>query len=211
MAIAGMYTEEGEYNTRSRNIIQFMRDIGTTNYHLNYYNTVKPETDSIGVTMGWKPLSDERILIPISVRGANYEKEWASNITFGSGNDTNGEAKGFSDSATMVYNELIEYLKAQDPDAFNSDGALKGGKKFIFWIVGYSRGAVVSNITAKRLVDMCNGTQSKVYAYCFACPIGGSSLTQKSDVNYRCIHNVIDAGDFVPTIAPAKMDERFER
>ena len=64
-----------------------------------------------------------------------------------------------------MYNELIEYVRTQDTDAFNSDGTLKADKKFIFWIAGYSRAAAVSNLTAKRLVDLCHGTDSKVFAY----------------------------------------------
>ena len=205
MAMSGMYADWGAYNERNRNIVQFMKDIKTDNYHHNVYNTVKPTTDSIGVTMGWKKLSDDRILIPISVRGANYEKEWASNVTLGDGKDTNGEAKGFSKSAKLVYDELITYVQSQDKEAFTSDGKLNPNKKLIFWIAGYSRAAAVSNLTAKRLVDLCNGTESKVFAYCFATPRGGWKDTQKKDVNYRCIHNVIDLGDIVPKVAPASM------
>ena len=115
MAISGMYSDYGlngnnDYATRSRNIVQYMKDIGVeaNDIHLNSYNKVKPTADSIGVTFGWKTLSDGRILIPIAVRGANYEKEWISNVTLGNGNnndggeDAKGEAKGFSDSATKV-------------------------------------------------------------------------------------------------------------
>lgn len=216
MAISGMYADYGlngdnDYATRSRNIVQFMRDIRVKRYHLNFYNKVRPTTESIGVTIGWKPLSDDIILIPISVRGANYEKEWASNVTLGDGKSTDGEAEGFSKSAAKVYNEIMVCMSHEAPEAFNDDGTLKAGKKFIFWIAGYSRAAAVSNLTAKRLADLCNGTESKVFAYCFAAPAGGSASTEKSGMNYRCIHNVIDLGDVVPALAPLEIDGVFKR
>lgn len=143
MAISGMYTDSGEYSTRSRNIVQYMKDIGVEakNIHLNSYNKIKPSADSIGVTFGWKEMKDGRILIPISVRGDNYEKEWVSNVTLGSGNDNNGgddakgEAKGFSESATKVYKELITFVNSHDKGAITSSGntlKLSTGKKLVF-------------------------------------------------------------------------------
>lgn len=124
MAISGMYTDGGAYNTRNRNIIQFMKDIGVAaeNIHVNYDNTIRPTKETIGVTMGWKPLSDGSILIPISIRGANYEKEWASNVTLGNGSDTNGEAKGFSKAADKVYDEIIKFIVSYDCGLFSCGG-----------------------------------------------------------------------------------------
>lgn len=217
MAMASIYASSGEYSTRSRNIVQYMKDIGVEakNIHLNRYNKIKPEPDSIGVTFGWKEMKDGRILIPIAVRSANYEQEWMSNVTLGSGNDndggddTKGEAKGFSDSATKVYRELITYVNSQDKGAIISEDnklTLSADKKFVFWIAGYSRGAAVSNLTAKRLVELCHGTNSKVVAYTFGTPRGGWKDTLKYDQEeYDCIHNVIDLADIVTKVAPQSM------
>ena len=58
-------------------------------------------------------------------------------------------------------------------------------------IAGYSRAAAVSNLTAKRLVDLCQGKQSKVFAYTFATPKGGVTSTLKSGVNYNCIYKIL--------------------
>lgn len=214
MAIASIYTSSGEYPTKSRNIVQFMKDIGVEakNIHLNSYNKIKPMPDSIGVTFGWKEMKDGRILIPIAVRSANYEKEWMSNVTLGSGNDNDGgdnakgEAKGFSDSATKVYRELITYVNSQDNGTIISEDnklTLSADKKFVFWIAGYSRGAAVSNLTAKRLVELCHDTNSKVVAYTFGTPRGGWKDTLKYDQEeYDCIHNIIDLADVVTKVAP---------
>ena len=51
-----------------------MKDIGVAeaDIYANRFNTIKPKTDSIGVTIGMKKLSDGGILIPIAIRGSNY-------------------------------------------------------------------------------------------------------------------------------------------
>lgn len=100
-------------------------------------------------------LTAASLCMAISGMYADYELN-------GDNKSTDGKAYGFSVSAKLVYDELIEYMKTQDTDALNVDDTLKAGKKFIFRIAGYSRAAAVSNLMAKRLADLCHGTDSKV-------------------------------------------------
>ena len=103
LAMAGFYSNEGDigrladYSKKWQNIYQFMQDIGvnTSDIFRNNYNSIRPQTDSIGVTIGNKQLQNNRRLIIISIRGSNYEREWTSNLTLG----TSGEAQGFANAA----------------------------------------------------------------------------------------------------------------
>ncbi|MBQ7196841.1 MAG: hypothetical protein IJS40_05475 [Synergistaceae bacterium] len=97
-------------------------------------------------------------------------------------------------------------MNSQDNGAIISEDnklTLNADRKFIFWIAGYSRAAAVSNLTAKRLVELCHDTSSQVVAYTFATPRGGWRETLKyGQEEYYCIHNVVDLADIVPKVAP---------
>ena len=116
MAMAGFYSNEGgtgknaNYSNKSQNIVDYMKDIGVAekNIYRNAYNRMRPQTDSIGVTIGMKKLSNGRTLIPVSIRGANYEREWTSNVTLGKEED--GEAKGFATAANIAFSEIKKYI-----------------------------------------------------------------------------------------------------
>ena len=81
--------------------------------YLNQIFKEQPGADSMGVAMAHKTLSDGTILLPIALRGANYESEWASNVTIGA----TGEHKGFSDSATIVFDEVQAYIADNNLDS----------------------------------------------------------------------------------------------
>ena len=85
-----------------------MKDIGvaSSDIYANRYNRIRPQTDSIGVTIGMKKLADGRILIPVAIRGSNYEREWTSNVTLGE----SGEAQGFSTAAGIVFSDVKSYI-----------------------------------------------------------------------------------------------------
>lgn len=209
MAIAGFYSNEGEVSTKRSNIVQFMQDIGCDpkDVYSNIYNTIEPQTDSIGVTMGSMKLDaveEGRVLIPIAIRGGNYEKEWASNVTLGTQDAVaDGEAKGFSTAATIVFSEVQNYIKTHGLE----DKAKQG--KITFWIAGYSRAGATANLTAKRLIDEYlynyKTTENKFFAYCIEAPQGGTAAGKGTSRQYGYIHNVIDKGDVVPLAAPSGM------
>ena len=175
-----------------------MKDIGVNEarIYVNYFNKVRPQTDSIGVTMGSKTISGDRTLVVIGIRGANYEQEWASNVTLG----LTGEAQGFSKSAEMVYDDLQRYVKTISLD-------LKPDNKLDFWIAGFSRAGAVANLLAKRLVDDLipdrkSQNANRVFAYCMEAPRGGVASAEKPERDYDCIHSVINKNDIMPYVAP---------
>lgn len=222
MAYTGMYLRPFEKEDANGNTYynkhaaarQFMADIGCPdqNIYVNDSNVSKPGTDSIGVTIASKNLKDYYdetgfVLVPIVVRGGGYEKEWASNATLGSSVQVKGkEAQGFSQAASQVMEEIEKYIKKYDlEDELAAD-------KVNFWITGYSRAGATANLTAKRLVekyasDDGKGTGNRVFAYPCEAPMGGTDEAEKLDdkTKYYCIHNLINAADVVPLVAPALM------
>ena len=203
-----------DYTYKSANIEKLLTDIGITADDIFISDTysVKPGVDTVGVAIGHKHISqrsdsdDESVdytLIPIVVRSAGYESEWASNVTLGS----SGEAKGFASAANQVYTQVQKYIDAYDLTDDVEEGRVK------FWIMGYSRGGATSNLTAKRLIEgYCydsdgeTATGNQVYAYCFEAPQGGRNSEMKlSAEKYYCIHNCINKVDAVPEVAPDEM------
>ncbi|SEF47344.1 Lipase (class 3) [Eubacterium ruminantium] len=220
MAFAGMYLRAKEpldendnyYYNRHAAARQFMADIGCPdqNIYINESNEKKPQTDSIGVTIGSKMLSGDMegmILVPIVVRGGGYELEWASNGTLNKAGQVEGkEAAGFSNAADQVENEIEKYIKKYSLDDELKEGRVK------FWIAGYSRAGATSNLTAKRLVEKyASGIgeygNNEVYAYTCEAPMGGTDDAEKLNdkTRYYCIHNLINAVDIVPLVAPGLM------
>ncbi len=199
---------------------QFLADIGCNEQYIyvNDSNVRKPETDSIGVIIGKKNLqkydSSNKladtgdILIPVAVRGGGYEKEWASNVTVGTAEQTAGRGKehqGFSDAAEQVTKEVNQYL-----DRYHlRDDYEQGNVKF--WVVGYSRAGATANLTSKRLVEQierdCKGAKkSQVFGYTCEAPKGGTDEAEKvSAAKYYCIHNLINTADVVPYVPPENM------
>ncbi len=208
MAMAAFYSNEGatgpdaDYSNKNRNVLQYMKDIGVSesDIYVNYYNTVRPQTDSIGVTIGKKTLTYGRTLIPIAIRGSNYEREWTSNVTLGTERENDGEAKGFSTAAQIVFSEVKKYIEQQNLSSEITSGDV------VFWIAGYSRAGATTNLAAKRLVDSYAASGNKIFAYCVEAPMGGWKTAEKSGSNYNCIHSIINRNDIVPRVAPGFMD-----
>ena len=194
---------------------QFLADIGCNEQYIyvNKSNVNKPETDSIGVIIGSKKLKKADgtetgdILIPVAVRGGGYELEWASNVSLDTAEqmkDRGKEARGFSDAAKQVTDEVNAYL-----DNYNLRKAYEEGK-VKFWVVGYSRAGATANLTSKRLVDQiakdCKGAKkSQVFGYTCEAPRGGTDDAEVSGNDYTCIHNLINTADLVPYTAPENM------
>ena len=128
---------------------------------------------------------------------ANYEKEWASNVTLGK----QGEAEGFANAANQVTAEVNQYLEDHGLTQEAADGNV------IFWLLGFSRGGATANLTAKRLIDQYEN--DKVYAYTIEAPQGGVASEERSDRDYTVIHNVVCKDDPVPFVAPT--DWGFKR
>ena len=198
----------GLYSNLCRHVKVLMSDIGIKedNIYINEDFTTRPTEDSIGMIMGAKEISidnEEFILVPIAVRGGDYESEWASNCSLG----TSGEALGFSNSADKVVANVTSYLNTNT--SFDFTEALNSGK-VKFWIVGYSRGGAVANITSKRLTETYGEMGNSVYGYCFEAPAGG---VDSAEINqpwtyggiYSNIHNIINTSDIVPLVPTKEM------
>ena len=197
MAMSAFYSNEGDYPTKRKNIIQYMKDIGVaeSDIYANRYNTIKPQTDSIGVTIGMKRLSDGRVLIPVAIRGSNYELEWVSNVTIGK----TGETQGFGEAAAKVFGEVKRYIARKNLQAEITNGNV------VFWVSGYSRGGAATNLTAKRLIDEYSAAGNKIFAYGLEPATGGVASEEKSGSDYNCIHSVVNPTDLVPRLAPYVM------
>ena len=117
LASAGAYLGSyyNDYSFKHAATRQMLADIGCPDQmiYVDDYNIQIPGTDSIGVSIGSKTLQvynedtnklidTEYTLIVLTTRGANYEDEWASNVTLGDGSLHDGEALGFAEAADQV-------------------------------------------------------------------------------------------------------------
>lgn len=108
------------YTYQFHNIKQMLSDIGCDDevtYICDEY-LKKPGTDTIGFAIGMKTLltpsgeDSGYVLIPIAVRGANYETEWAGNVTLGA--NSREEHQGFHTAASQVLNGVEWFIDEHD-------------------------------------------------------------------------------------------------
>ena len=192
---ATTYINGNDYSDGAKNIKAVYKNVGLGDWYVSEsYNKV-PETDSIAFIIGSKniTLNNKKTikLITTTIRSASYGLEWASNVKLG----TEGEALGFSEAATQVYDAIKVYTDKYVAD-YNGN--------IVFWIQGFSRGGATANLTAKRLVDNYQNAGNKIYAYCLEAPQGGVASAELKNSDYRCIHNCINPDDLVPYVAPTK-------
>ncbi|MCH3962479.1 MAG: chitobiase/beta-hexosaminidase C-terminal domain-containing protein [Solobacterium sp.] len=182
----------------SKNITDLFDATGFSNYQIDYPEPAETENGyTIGSAIASKELYTEnqrdtgKKLIVVAVRGANYTKEWGSNVTIGS----SGEAEGFANAADQVTARVNDYI--------SKNGT---GEKYAIWVVGYSRGGATANLTSQRLSDIYGSDH--VYGYTFEAPQGGTTdqgTHLKAYNAYTNIHNIINKSDVVPMVAPTLM------
>ena len=221
LGTTGAYLNNYTYDYKHAGARQYMADIGCPDQriYINDSNTMQPGTDSIGVTIASKKLQQYGsdgledtgyTLIAIATRGANYEKEWASNVTLDYGNKRDGEARGFSEAADQVMEALDYYIEAYGLKDEIQEGSVK------FWIAGFSRGGATANIVSKRVLEKycykVNGenqpaTGNEVFAYPLEAPKGGTDKAEKLEdkTKYYSIHNLVNNGDVVIYVGPEEM------
>ena len=198
----------GAYSNSFRNAIMLLSDIGIQDKDISVNEDfeIEPTKDTIATVVGAKEITldgEAYILIPVSVRGGGYGAEWASNFTL----SIEGEAYGFSSAATKVINHIESFINSNT--SFDIPTALSEGK-VKFWVVGFSRGGAVANLTAKRLTDTYGEAGNLIYGYSFETPKGGTDVAQIYEPwtyngVYANIHNIINPGDFIPSVAPSSM------
>ncbi len=156
----------------------------------------EPTTDTIGAIAAHKTVyenGENYTLIALGIRGLRYGDEGADNFNVGS----EGDHRGFSAASDRVIAFLDDYI-----DTYLSDAG-----KLKLWITGYSRSAIIANMTAAAVYDgaltLPRGVSvdpaSDMYCYTFATPRGVLLENAKPWSN---IFNVISDYDIVPAVAP---------
>lgn len=200
MALATFNGDE-DYSQRSKYLRELWEKEHFDNIYMNDSFYQIPWTDSIGYGLASKHISlnkEDFTLVAVAVRGGNYDGEWASNFTIG----LEGDAQGFKEATDQVIGGLTSYLKN-----YSISGKVK------FWISGYSRAAITSNMVAGEILKMYEANQyltsevqyndDDIYAYCFEPPLGAEiSLENARKEIYHGIHNLVNYNDFVPLVAP---------
>ena len=196
-----------DYTYKSQNIEMVLTDIGiaSDDIYISETYATKPGVDTMDVAIGKKSLEDsDYTLVPVVVRSVGYESEWVSNFTLGD----SGEAKGFAQSADQILKYVRTYIKKYGLEDDVANGKVK------FWIMGYSRGAGVANLAAKRLIEEYSysadtahtATGNQVYAYCIASPQGGRNDEMTLPASYYyCIQNCINKVDIVSELGTDEM------
>lgn len=156
----------------------------------------EPQTDSVGAVAAHKTIrenGEDYTLIALGIRGLRYGDEWADNFRVG----LDGDHAGFSAASKRVIAFLGDYIRTYLPDA----------SKLKLWITGYSRSAIIANMTAAAVYDgalnlpagVTVNAADDLYCYTFATPRGVHTENIKPWSN---IFNVISGYDIVPSVAP---------
>ena len=191
------------YENKDKNAVSFLTENGFENVQANQYYKVQPTTDSLGVIIGEKQ-HNGKTLLAVGIRGMNYEREWASNVTLG--NDEKGykQAQGFYEAA-QIYLETV--------DNYISNNNISGDIEI--WSVGYSRAGGANNIASGLICQQIKNnnvfsnkvklSQNDFYSYCFEAPQGASfkETISPRDSMYDNIHNIINFNDVVTKVAPS--------
>lgn len=194
----------GDYSHRYINAEKFLGNASFNSLYVNEGYKKKPETDSIGLVYANKKI-DGDTMVAIGIRGANYQQEWASNVTLGEYAD-NSYHKGFYTAAKELLDTLKTYIEAQ-----NITGSIK------LWITGYSRAGAVANIASGLLDesilksnpilgDKVSLTKDDLYSFCFEPPQGvyydvGKDEVEVHGEGYNNIFNIVSGNDPVPLVA----------
>jgi len=171
------------------NINKYIQDIfdGIGLKDSKYYDDEIITKDTIGTALAHKKLNKDYELVVLVLRGSNYEDEWLSNFDIGS----DGNAKGFNDSAKLVLDRLNSYLEDNNID------------KYKLLITGYSRGGAIANIVGVTLNDETSYhiNQDDLYVYTFDAARGSNN-----NKVYNNIHNIINKNDIVTYLYPEQIN-----
>ena len=194
-----------DYSDKAKNARDLLTTCGFTGFEAYDYDHA-PTNDSIAYVIAHKKITvwdetantnKEFTLIAVGVRGAGYGAEWASNVTIG---DTatnklpaNGRHWGFDSSAVEICDRIQAYLRENN---ITQDAK--------YWITGFSRAGATANLVAGYVTDGAASTyhtrQQDVFGYTWECPQAAS--TNENALNYKNIHNILNAMDAVPKVSP---------
>ena len=182
LALAGFENKADGYphNSSIQNpkLQLFLDQLGFSNYQK--WDTESDENGhSMGTTIAQKTLPNGQALVVVAPRNYNYMTEWLSNFNVGA----SGDHAGFSESAGYIKNRLDEYINTNHLSDYK------------IWMVGYSRGGAVVDLTAKKINENLSDYDMKAddfYVYTFGAP--RASLTEPG---YTNIHDVKDGNDLL--------------
>ena len=180
--------------------------------YYNYDIDTGKAGDFVGYSLARKSFDyngQKRTLVVLMLRGGGYGGEWTSNLHTGA---TNAHY-GFTTPVAAVYASLKAYLAKIEAEG--EPGEVK------LWVGGYSRGAIVANMTAAKALRTLPLLQKEnCFVYTFATPAALTAadqpdLQQDFDNNHAAdgslrttwaesnIFNLISSGDLVPRVLPA--------
>ena len=180
--------------------------------YYNYDIDTGKAGDFVGYSLARKSFDyngQKRTLVALMLRGGGYGGEWTSNLHTGA---TNAHY-GFTTPVAAVYASLKAYLAKIEAEG--EPGEVK------LWVGGYSRGAIVANMTAAKALRTLPLLQKEnCFVYTFATPAALTAADQPdlqqdfdnnhaADVSLRTtwaeskILNLISSGDLVPRVLPA--------
>lgn len=194
------FTPEG-YAKKNRDVIAFLEDIGFSDIAINHDYTIKPTKDTIGVACAHKKIvqdGKEYTMLTIVPRSAGYEMEWGDNFVLGA----KGDAKGFDRSSDKCLEFAKNYVEEN-----NISGDIK------VWAAGYSRGAAITNLNAKKLIDnpkeylgeSIELAPENLYAYTFGTPYAADTAQDPHNEKYAGIFNIYQTSELASMMAPARM------
>ena len=208
LALSGFPSNSGyNYATWPNNAKDFFNKLGYSNFYSNDDGVSKPTNHTLGVYIASKKVKNYTI-IAITIRGAGYLSEWASNLTLGLDPDF---AVGFKEASSIYISSLTSYI-----ESLNITGDVK------IWTAGYSRGGASSNLAMGRIIEgLVNDNNilssdinlniEDIYCYTYEAPAGRiieneEDLIKYKSGNYKAIHNIINPNDFVTMVAPRYYD-----
>lgn len=159
------------------NILSFFEQAGFTDVRCEGYDET-PGDDTISTAIAKKEIGGTTVIALVPC-GGGYGREWASNLTIGTG----VRHEGFASAASQAEERLLRYIE---------DNGLTGHLRL--WTSGFSRAAATANLVAGDMTD--SGIFEQVYGYCFATP-----RNTKDPKPYPNIFNVIGKNDPVPMVA----------
>lgn len=203
LALAGVGNVMEDKKDKYGNAKDILSKIGFDNITPNNYFLNDPEEGSMGTLIANKHiyLKDEEghvnefNLMAIVQRSANYKYEWVSNFKIGE----SGDHQGFSESRDIVYNDFSTFYN-EHKDDYGANLPVK------VWMVGYSRGAAVTNLLGGKVTDNAasfNTRKEDIYCYTLGTPkaVLASAHTESLD-SYTNIHNVVSAADLFALAVP---------
>ncbi len=202
LAVTSISSERtNDYSIKSQNLRAYLEDNGFTGFDTNEDYKKKMTAETIGVACAHKKIRDggkAYTVLAIVPRSAGYELEWQGNFATG----PSGDHSAFEAAAGKVLTFAGSYIQQH---------GITGDIKV--WMPGYSRGAGVTSLAAKAIIDdaraalgLGEGTRLELknfYCYCYGTPRAADMTGEDyGNPKYDYIHNTFDRFDLVTNLPP---------